>query len=169
MIKHIVNTILVLSITSCSSLPKYIPPTNGDLSRIELERTFETEMPLAGSSTIINKYKVKDTSKCFQEMGILDAKKFITITDSNPFISEFNPNGTNVKSEEQLILQATTISGPISCISYVEFTPHKNMKYKLKLSGAFTGLLSECKAELWAKRKTQTKYKKQKLQILNAC
>ena len=167
MIKLFIIAVVFLSITSCSSLPKYISPTTGELSKIELERSFETELP--GSSTIINKYKMKDTSKCFQDMEILDAKKLITVTDSNPLIFEFNPNGVNVRSEEELVLQIATISGPTFCRNFIGFKSQRNQDYKLKLSGSLLDVPPKCNVELWSKNKITNTYTKQKLNIINVC
>jgi len=165
--KIFTNTLIALSVSSCSSLPGYIAPTAGDLSRVEIEKSFNT--PIPGSTTVINKYKMNNSRKCFQDMGIIDAKKFITVTDSNFLISEFNANGTKVRSGEELVLQITSISGPISCTDYVGFIPQKDSDYKIKLSGTLTSSQSKCKAELWSKQKNHVKYMKKKLTMFNVC
>jgi hypothetical protein len=105
--------------------------------------------PLLGTTTHI--YKVAKFRGCRAGLEAKEDVRLITQTASNPLISEFNEEGVQVKSGEELSIKIFTIAGQYNnCPMFAKFTPEVGKDYELRLLGRVNISPHQCKAELWS-------------------
>ncbi|MEH6597064.1 MAG: hypothetical protein V7736_16135 [Colwellia polaris] len=138
--------LIPLLLSGCAGLPTYIePPTNTPSAQLTVISNFDA--PFLGYSTFINVHTEEDT--CGKSFGSKSAAKLIVLDDSNPLISELNPDGVKLSVGNKYSFMIMSVAGMDNCTIYASFNPEINQYYKMNVSGVLGLSGNMCKAELY--------------------
>jgi len=139
--------LISLLITGCAGLPTYTePPTNVPSAKLKVNSNFDA--PFLGYSTFVNVHTEEDT--CGKSFGSKSAAKLIVLDDSNPLISELNPNGVKLSVGKKYSFMIMSVAGMSNCTIYTSFSPEADQNYKMNISGKLGSFGTSCKAELYS-------------------
>jgi len=139
--------LIPLLITGCAGLPTYTEPqTNVPSAKLKVNSNFDA--PFLGYSTFVNVHTEEDT--CGKSFGAKSAAKLIVLDDSNPLISELNPNGVKLSVGNKYSFMIMSVAGMSNCTIYTSFNPEADKNYKMNVSGKLGSFGTNCKAELYS-------------------
>lgn len=139
--------LILLFVTGCAGLPDYVEPkTNEPSAGFKVKHDFDA--PFLGYSTFVNVHTEEQT--CGKSFGSKSGAKLIVLNDSNPLISELNPDGVKLAVGKKYSFMVMSVAGMNNCSLYTSFKPQANEKYEMNVSGKLGSHSTHCKAELYS-------------------
>ncbi|GGI87236.1 hypothetical protein [Shewanella gelidii] len=137
---------LLLLVTGCAGLPNYVEPQTGESSAgFKVKHDFDA--PILGYSTFV--YVHTEEQTCGKSFGSESGAKLVVLDDSNPLISELNPDGVKLAASKKYSFMIMSVAGMSNCIIYASFKPKADEYYEMNVSGQLGAHSTHCKAELY--------------------
>jgi hypothetical protein len=153
-------------VTGCAGLPDYVEPKTNELSAgFKVKHDFDA--PFLGYSTFVNVHTEEQT--CGKSFGSKSGAKLIVLNDSNPLISELNPDGVKLAVGKKYSFMVMSVAGMSNCSLYTSFKPQANEKYEMNVSGKLGSHSTHCKAELYSVDETTNKRSPVNFQYYGQC
>lgn len=158
--------LILLLVTGCASLPTYVEPkTDAPSAGFKVKHDFDA--PFLGYSTFVNVHTEEQT--CGKSFGSESGAKLVVLDDSNPLISELNPEGVNLAVGKKYSFMIMSVAGMSNCTIYTSFIPQANEYYEMSVSGMLGAHSSHCKAELYRVDETTNKISPVEFQYYGEC